>query len=150
MTRSSHSKDESEGRTWAYCFLLSGQRLTVGIWSCAKENTKHDLLRLSGSFCPDKAGGSICCLTTMAGPAYWILLKSQPVWGGCVYLNGSSYVIPGKDNTGKKCRSHLFFPWLSLVAGLFWKGDTWQVPLITPAVCCCRCQLLSTRLHLLL
>lgn len=46
----------------------------------------------------------------MAGPAYWILLKSQPVWDGCVYLNGSSYVIPGKDNTGKKMSKPFVFP----------------------------------------
>lgn len=85
---------------------------------------KHDLLRPSGSFCPDKAGGSIS--DDHGRPCLLDSLKSQPVWGGCVYLNGSSYVIPGKDNTGKSVEA--IFPLAESRCRSLLEGGTRPVP----------------------
>lgn len=90
---------------------------------------KHDLLRLSGSICPDKAGGSICCLTTVAGPAYLLDPLEKPTCVGWMCLSKWKQLCNSwKVQYRKKCQSHLFFLWQSLVAGLSWKGGTWPAP----------------------
>lgn len=113
MNQNNHSKNESEGNS-RLCLGLLLPVLRMGtdhghlIMSIREHEARST--ELSGSICPDGAGGSICCLTATGRPCPLGPLENPTRLGGHVYLNESSYVIPGKDNTGKKCPSHLFSP----------------------------------------